>query len=302
MTSLALLLLVVLFAACDGDKTGATDSSSDGGTTDSGSSYHPDGWSDPAQHGTAARQSTDSCVTCHGTSLEGSGESVSCDTCHTTGWRTDCTFCHGGTDNTTGAPPRDINDETDSTALSFSAHTVHVSDSARKLAFDCTACHSSPADVLSSGHLFIGDTTPGAAEMDFSSGLSPAASWDGLGTCSEAYCHGNGQGNNGTVTVGSDLSACTACHPHQTSGKTGWATMSGFHERHLSIDSGFDCGDCHKSVVDKWEPITDVSLHVDGAVSIQLVGEMAWDEASRTCTGECHDEKHSARSWYDAKR
>ena len=296
MSLLAPILIAVLLAACNADKTGDADSSAGGGDSSS-AAYHPDGWSDPSLHGTAARQSSDSCVACHGASLEGSGAAASCDTCHTKGWRTDCTFCHGGTDNTTGAPPRDIDDQTDAASSSFAAHTTHVSDSVRKLAFDCTACHLMPEDVLSTGHLFVGDTTPGAAEMDFSAGLSPDASWDGLGTCSEAYCHGNGQGANGTVTVGSDLSACTACHPHQASGVSGWATMSGKHSRHLGIDATFDCGDCHKAVVEQWEPIKDVSLHVDGKVSIQLVGEMAWDEASRTCTGECHLENHKGRSW-----
>ncbi len=48
-----------------------------------------------------------------------------------------------------------------------------------------------PVDVLSAGHIF--DETPGAAEVDFSGGLSPAGTHFSFGnnTCA-GNCHGEG--------------------------------------------------------------------------------------------------------------
>ena len=259
--------------------------------------YHPIDFADSAVHGSAARQQEEACISCHGADLSGGSSAVSCDDCHQEGWRTDCTYCHGGTDNTSGAPPRDIDDATDAASLSFSPHTAHVSDTALKDAFDCTACHASPTDVLSEGHLFVGDVTPGKAEVDFSGGLSPAGSWDGIDSCSNLYCHGNGRGDNGSAKVGDQFEDCASCHPHELSGSAAWMTMSGRHERHLSIDATFDCGDCHKAVVETWSPIKDTSLHVNGTISIAPVGTIVWDPATKTCSGECHLEEHVDREW-----
>ena len=40
--------------------------------------------------------------------LDGVGgvSTVACSTCHGSSWATTCTMCHGGVDNTTGAPPK----------------------------------------------------------------------------------------------------------------------------------------------------------------------------------------------------
>ena len=55
---------------------------------------------------------------------------MSCDDCHDEGWRTDCVFCHGGVDDTTGAPPEDIRDEADAyrTAAILDSRTLQPGD------------------------------------------------------------------------------------------------------------------------------------------------------------------------------
>lgn len=288
-------LLLTLTLGCDdtlfGKPAGEGEGEGEGETR-----YHPDGFASPDAHGLEAKLGVQACTDCHGADLTGEVGATSCDTCHEDGWRTDCTFCHGGTESADGAPPRDIDGETDSALTSFPHHTVHLSTTAYKDAFACTTCHSVPTDILTPGHLFVDDATPGAAELDFSGGLSPNAAWDGA-TCSELYCHGNGQGDNGSITITDSVDDCVSCHPHEESGSAGWSTMSGAHDTHLSLGEGFECGDCHKRVVDKWEPIVNVSLHVDGAVSIQPVGTITWDATAETCTGECHEEHHDARAW-----
>ena len=110
-----------------------------------------------------ARLGEQVCTNCHGDDLKGdAGQgSASCDT-----WRSDCTFCHGGEDNLTGAPPEDIHDA--AIDASFGPHTAHVEGGIRT-ALECTECHVEPEGVLSIGHMF--DATPGVAENDFSVGL-----------------------------------------------------------------------------------------------------------------------------------
>lgn len=275
------------------EECGAPDSGTD---TDG---YHPAGWDDPTQHGMAAKHQEDVCTSCHGADLNGVDAAVSCDTCHTPSepdaWRTDCTFCHGGVDNLTGAPPEGISDETDAAETSFPPHTTHVEETTLKSAFDCVQCHTKPTDIFSPGHIFVGDTTPGVADLRFVAGLSPATTWNGdNGTCSNLYCHGNGRGNNGTVTVDSDVT-CGSCHAVRTSGESGWDRMSEPHEDHL--EEGVQCWECHGDTVDSRDQIVDKTLHVDGDVDLKLVSTMS--RVGDTCTGSCHGEGHSGRRWAD---
>ena len=257
--------------------------------------YHPDGFDDPEVHGLEAKLQDQTCVTCHGEDLAGGSVGVSCDSCHEDGWRTNCTFCHGGTVDSTGAPPRDIDGTTDTDGLTFWPHTTHVTDTDYKNAFDCTACHSKPEDVLSTGHLFLGDSTPAVAEVDFSGGLSSRGAYNGAGTCSNLYCHGDGQGHNGTASVDRDYSACSSCHPDRSSGEDDWKDMSGEHEEH--IGEGLSCSNCHGATVSGWDTIIDPSNHVNGQPDIELPSGMTWSSGDQTCTGTCHSEEHRSRDW-----
>ncbi len=267
--------------------TEACDGGSDTGT--STEPYHPEGWAEPDQHGQAAKFQDQDCLDCHGDELTGGSADVSCDSCHPSGWRTDCTFCHGGTADTTGAPPRDISGETALDALSFSPHTTHVTASATHGAYDCQACHDPPAQALSPGHFLVSDDTPGVAEMDFGGGLSAAASWSGAG-CSNLYCHGDGQGDNGSATVGQDFTSCQVCHPDGSSSRDAWEGMSGEHKKHL--EGGASCATCHGSTTDADQAIVAPELHVDGTVQLAFTASMSWDGAS--CDGQCHGVSHQS--------
>ncbi len=263
---------------------GSGDAGGDGGGG-SGSSYHPDGFDDPAVHGLEAKLNVQDCRDCHGADLTG-GSGLSCDSCHPDGWRTDCTFCHGGTSNSTGAPPLDIDGNADPSSITFMAHTAHVSGS-YAAPFDCSECHVEPDDVTSTGHLF--DSTPAVAEVSFTAGLSSAGSYDGAGGCSNLYCHGNGQGDNGTSTDDGRSKTCASCHPDETSGTAEWQTMSGEHSRHLN--EGLACAYCHFDDVDHDKTIIEPSLHVDGVVEQAFEKSTMWI-VSGTCIGYCHGELH----------
>ncbi|HJN76073.1 MAG TPA: hypothetical protein QGF58_19230 [Myxococcota bacterium] len=256
---------------------------------------HPEGFEDPAVHGVEAKQQSQVCVDCHGSTLEGEGAAVTCDNCHRPGWRTDCTFCHGGSDNSTGAPPLHISGVDDGESATFAPHSAHVEDTELHAAFDCTACHDKPDDPLSEGHLFVGDSTPGRAEVEFSGGIAAGSEWDGEGLCSNLYCHGDGADRRGEKGHIGSLEACgESCH--WTSENQGQSVLGGEHDRHLG-ESGIGCVDCHNDTVDSDEGISDTSLHVNGSLDVALVSSLEW--SGSTCTGGCHGKNHQGKAWSD---
>lgn len=262
------------------------------GGGDSGpSGYHPSGFANPAVHGLEAKLHEQTCTTCHGADLSGSGSIPSCDSCHSEGWRTECTFCHGGTDNQTGAPPQDIDDNEDNNTLAFRAHTRHVETNTHT-AFDCTTCHVKPNNVLSEGHLF--DDTPAEAEVDLSAGLSSSGVYAGAGSCNNLYCHGNGRGNNGEVNHKDAPLDCGSCHA-SVSGAAAWGGMSGEHEDYLQ--EGLRCADCHGPTTADNRSILDPALHVNGQVDFTPPDGASLTRSGGTCNGSCHGELHEDRDW-----
>jgi predicted CxxxxCH...CXXCH cytochrome family protein len=256
----------------------------DGGAGDlpQGARYHPVGWAEPAQHGPELELQAQDCRGCHGADLTGdtARAAPSCDTCHTPAepqaWRSDCTFCHGGDADATGAPPRDIDGS--SSDVSFAPHTVHVAQGVAA-ASACTECHVAPLDVLTPGHVF--DATPAAAEVSFVAGLSAQASYDGQ-TCTNTYCHGNGRADSGTIAKSAAPLPCSGCHATDGSG------MSGDHSRHINGEN-MDCSECHDTVVNLAQAIIAPALHVDGARQVSFSAGGTYNPANRTCSGVgCH--------------
>ncbi|MCA9494124.1 MAG: hypothetical protein KC621_29555 [Myxococcales bacterium] len=257
-------------------------------TITTGETYHPVGWSNADQHGTAAMYQTGGdCRVCHGADLTGGSSSVTCDDCHAPTWRTDCIWCHGGTENTTGAPPSDIDDNDDPNTISFTAHTKHVTTTIHA-AYDCVQCHIKPADILDYGHV-IRDLTPGYGEINYTGGISPIATYY-QGTCSNTYCHGTGT-VPGEITDGDGPLSCYGCHADVTTTQA-WNTMSGRHQLHLS--DGITCNECHSTVVNAAQDIINPTLHVNGDADVQPTG-VTWN--GNTCAGTCHGHGHNNASW-----
>lgn len=255
--------------------------------------YHPTGFAEPAAHGLEAKVQTQDCRVCHGAQLDGGSVAVSCDTCHTGGWRQNCTFCHGGTETTGGAPPRDMDGQTTPATLSFKAHSAHVGANEHP-AYGCVHCHRTPTTALSPGHTF--DGTKAVAEVGFTAGLSPMGAYAGGGACSNLYCHGNGFDKLGAFTDAQAKPACDGCHASPASGAAGWATMSGSHPDHLGV-SGVACADCHSATVSAAGAITGANLHVNGTKDIVLAATTGVTITDGRCTGTCHDKQHGAYAW-----
>lgn len=296
---LVLCATAIAVAACTGpvaDKLLGDDREPTPTATPANGMHHPAGWSAATDHGHAAKFVTEDCRNCHGATLEG-GVAVSCDSCHAPGWRTNCTFCHGGTDNATGAPPLDITGAVAQDDLIFKSHTKHVDTTAMAAPFGCAQCHANvPADALEADHWF--DDTHGRAEVTFAGGVSAAGAYDSNnGRCSQLYCHGNGRGDTGVATYSDGPKACNSCHRF-LGGST--AGMSGEHAKHLGGDVGATCVDCHAATVNAQNAISDPSKHVNKANEVSFSSEapgMTWNAAQGTCTGTCHARNHPAEAW-----
>lgn len=247
---------------------------------------HPSGYNQPTQHGAdfnAGGPSSCNGSGCHGAALTGGGSGVACTDCHAN-WQTDCTFCHGGTDNNTGAPPVSLLDEVARTVRAVGAHTAHVEASGTHAAYGCNKCHIKPSSAVSPGHV----DGPGG-EVIFSS-MNGAATYAGA-TCNNLYCHGNGQGNNGSETwTGNPTLGCGSCHQDNTTNGGG---MSSEHKEHIGGEN-MDCYECHLNVVDAGFNIIAPALHVDGINQIKMTAGGNYSPSTKTCSGlpgSCHDGK-----------
>jgi len=269
----------------------APDNHIDGIVQVASTGFHPAGWAAPAVHGVAFNTQTGpaGCTTCHGAALDGGTSGVSCASCHaatSTDWRTDCTFCHGGLDNATGAPPEGVAGETLVDVLGVGAHSAHVEATGLHAAWDCTMCHGArPDSVFTPGHI-DGD---GQAEVVFTA-LNAAAAWNPLvGSCSALYCHGNGFNTTRTMAWPTDppTLSCHACHQDATNA-TGLG-MSGQHRRHV-VNHHVTCNRCHAATVNASNVIVGLDKHVDGHKDVVFSAGGTWNPAgSGTCSSiGCH--------------
>ncbi len=263
------------------------------------SRYHPDNFAEAAVHGTSLKKLESDCRSCHGDDLTGGSSKVGCDGCHSgatpDAWRTNCTFCHGGVDNNTGAPPRGL-DGTNHVGV-FPAHTAHVTGGAMANAYDCTQCHVKAKDVLTPGHIF--GNPVGGALNDFGAGLSPQATFDKTtGTCSSVYCHGSGRADDGMIAATAPPVACGGCHPAASSGPSAMASMSGPHSLHMGDPTGITCADCHANTTTDGVTISNKDMHINGTRDVMIPAPgFTYDATAHTCTGTCHNFAHNNAGW-----
>ncbi|MCB9683153.1 MAG: hypothetical protein H6733_16935 [Alphaproteobacteria bacterium] len=263
---------------------------------------HPPGYDAPDVHGLDANLQRTDCRTCHGADLTGGPHAPGCDSCHSLNghpdWRTDCTFCHGGSGgDTTGAPPQDIDNTVTTQLLAFMAHRIHL-DPTRHATYTCGTCHGVATDLYTQapadpGHIF--DGTPGRSEVAFT-GIATGGAWvAGTSTCTNQYCHGNGQNTVSIADGTTSLSCHNSCHADRTSTSDAWQRMSGNHKHHL--EQGYACAECHADVTDSSQTIIGPALHVDGDPDIAFLNTNVTLNANGTCSGTCHGERHQNERW-----
>ncbi len=255
---------------------------------------HPAAWmntSDPGFHAYSADRGLASCQQCHLSDLSGGVTGFSCAQCHDqrdssgnlVGWKTNCTMCHGGVDNQTGAPPKAVWGY-GADSVRTGAHSSHVSGSAIAPAFDCGVCHLKPADALSANHIdaVAGSAVP-MATVAFgglaSGGVNPPPTWSrSTATCASTYCHGATlSGGTNTMPiwtlVGQGQAACGTCHGVPPPAP------------HPVVTGGLAaCNPCHNLTIDPGGNVIPPSAggkHLDGMVQATGHG-VDWMDPSST--------------------
>lgn len=247
---------------------------------------HPTGYNAREMHGydfDKAGPSTCATAACHGVALTGGG-GPSCNSCHNN-WQTNCTMCHGGTANTTGAPPQGTLGATAATDKSVGAHTKHVTAGTMSAAYGCATCHTNPSTALTPTHI---DGTGGVVQAEVKYGsLNPAGTFNvTTATCANLYCHGNGRTAAGTaVWTSTTALTCTSCHPTTN-------LSSGEHAKHIK-DENMKCNACHLTVVDVNMGVIAPALHVNGLKDVKMPTG-TWTPTTKACSGlpnGCHGTK-----------
>lgn len=180
-----------------------------------------------------------------------------------------CTECHGGVDNDTGAPPRDMNGRSDATLASVGAHTAHVEAGLLAAAFDCSTCHPKPATVKAPLH------ADGTVQITFdplatASGTLVAAYDRTSRGCANTYCHGGFAGGNlrnaPAWNGGAAQGACGTCHGDPAAAIP---ALSRTHSYLAAGSTAATCNVCHPATV-KADGTIDVAgrKHVDGALQV----------------------------------
>lgn len=194
-----------------------------------------------------------------------------------------CDSCHGS--NGVFAPPTDLAGNTNRSAPGVGAHREHLGNSGWSATMSCETCHTVPGNVNATGHL-DGDNI---AEVPFTA-LNPSATVDHVSaTCNNLYCHGNGQGNNGTMdwtsTTGME---CSSCHIMPAIGQSA-NQMSGEHDKHIN-DKRVPCVDCHAQVINSARQIIDSGLHINGEHDILMPQGGAYNAGTKRCSNlACHE-------------
>jgi hypothetical protein len=243
---------------------------------------HPPNWAAPGSDQSHAAYiksvywDLDECKVCHGSDYKGGSSGVSCYTCHTQpGGPEACNTCHGNgaapvTDLANWAPPKDLDDNLDTTDPGVGVHQLHLAPSVLTSAYDrdCSLCHPALSGFDDPKHI------NGTVDIEF----SDVATWQGKVTpvyhadtyqCSNVYCHGNFTfrrdessvvlayldsvmtGNNPELLWPSALSGatqCIVCHNLPPQG-------------HIVVSN---CSQCHSTVVDANYNIIDPARHING--------------------------------------
>jgi len=220
------------------------------------------------------------CQSCHGPKYSGL-TAPSCLTCHTSSFGPEaCNTCHGSfTDPTRIAPPRSINNNSNTSDKGVGAHSKHLYDNTLGNQTSCFTCHNVPQSIYASGHFDTGlPAEVFLKELALANVANNAVYDPTAATCSNTYCHGNFvfykneapaedqfvftadsmAGLNNTVDwtkVDGSQAACGSCHGLPPAG-------------HIQVPLTA-CASCHGTVIDFNGNIIDKTRHINGIINVR---------------------------------
>jgi predicted CxxxxCH...CXXCH cytochrome family protein len=173
-------------------------------------------------------------------------------------------------------------------SIQTGSHSKHIAAIAGG---DCGQCHdgASFSSMNSTTHVDGNINVNGAQVVGYTGGTSKLPG-TGYKTCTTALCHANptAVANQTTVTWGTSMPNCTACHTGANA-ITALGPVNGSHTKHMSA-SGVACANCHDAATTATTmPSTN---HANGTIDVVGVGYPAAKvkgSAYTTCNNaSCH--------------
>lgn len=219
---------------------------------------------------------------------------ATCANCHAPA-PASCTYCHGGNDNLTGAPPKGLRGETATTTIAVGAHTKHMGGSALAGPLRCNDCHLAYTLVTDSGH-FATDSIAEVVWGNFAN-RNGGAVWNrSTKLCTNTYCHGNFAGGisaNAPLWTSASQAACGSCHDVGIQP----SLLLGRHSKHAG--EGVACYKCHFATLNSSDQISDPNAHVNGVFNVQFwTGTGSWNATSKSCSPPSGSGCHGSENWY----
>ena len=211
------------------------------------------------------------------------------------------------------------------------AHDNHVNNYARLGKYiACYQCHSGTVDAtdnVPSTRSYLDNHVNGIKNVYFGAGVG---AYDNTRTCSNTYCHQQGNALLSSLTPGDNLTPawtdnwaslstiCKGCHGSQTG--TGYSNPSYYgepnydnniggsgarnsHYVHVNLTAeGVNCLKCHPDVVTAGNAIDNAraAMHMNDNVEVAPgLGEtFVWDQATKSCTNiVCHQGNSTPVYW-----
>lgn len=188
----------------------------------------------------------------------------------------ECTTCHGGGEDDSGAPPTDHLGRSDPSLPSVGAHGVHV----RGAGLHCDACHPDPREgstVHANGTVNLAFGPLATAGGTLSPSFDPATG------CSATYCHGGFPGgNSGYVPNWTHprADACGTCHGDPSAAIPALPTHD--HPALAAGSTAATCAVCHADTLDASGALRAGGPHLDGKIDVDPAARhpAGWTDAS----------------------
>lgn len=237
----------------------------------------------------------DDCISCHK---------------HSNGFSAaDCTSCHGQPPITSlvGGPNGKAS-ASYSLDESLSPHATHADPAYYHYA--CKNCHyegtrqdSHNTSTPSFQSVFVDPTNSSIGVLAGQVKNVPGDYNPSAKTCSNVYCHSNGNPRGGAYTtfatpsweygrnkILGTVAECTSCH------QSGPTLITNAHSKHVTTNS-MKCSVCHAATVSSSSAISDRAKHANGVKDVKFITRPAtyygvfsssWNSTTATCNNSCH--------------
>jgi len=224
-----------------------------------------------------------------------------------------CSSCHGANNDGRLAGKHSVHYDTATEASSHLSSTN--SSTATNYIFQCGNCHSDDSNHMGtvdyavvSFNVAWAPVTGGTYNPNYNANDTTDADGKPIstdGSCSNLYCHSDGNGGAPNVAVSWDMAAgsldCESCHNYDAAAAN--KMSSGSHTAHINdgtVIPNQGCEVCHNATTTDGTTIADKSVHVNGTKDVVLSGGGSYS-GGNCSTNYCHSNGQGGAPLVDAQ-